>query len=66
MKPITDQLTDLVDLDSDRFKLTEWEVDFVSSCDRQVRAGRQPTEKQRAVIDRLWDMVFIKGRRPQR
>src|ERR1043165_5451341 len=24
------------------------------------------TEKQRAVIARLWDMVFIKGRRPQR
>lgn len=65
-KSITDQLKDLVELDSDRFRLTHWEVDFVDSCERQVRDGKELSAKQKQAIDALWDTAFIHGKREQR
>ena len=66
MKTIADQLRDLVELDSDKFRLTSWEVEFVDSCDKQARKGKELTAKQRAVIDGLWDSAFIHGKRKAR
>lgn len=65
-KSITDQLKELAELSSDQFRLTDWEIEFVESCTKQVEQGRTPTPKQAAIVDNLWDMVFIKGKRNQR
>lgn len=35
--------------------LTDWEIEFVDSCLKQTDAGRELSEKQRAVIKRIDD-----------
>ena len=57
------QLATLVSLDSETFRLTHWEIEFVDSVEKSTRAGRMLTSKQAAVIERLWDDVFIHGKR---
>ncbi|CAB5079725.1 hypothetical protein UFOVP141_45 [uncultured Caudovirales phage] len=61
-----DQLQELVDLDSEKYQLTDWEVDFIDSVERQVRAGRQISEKQAQVISKIYDAAFIHGKRGAR
>ena len=36
-------------------KFTDWERQFISSLARQVAQGRKLSEKQKEVIERLWD-----------
>jgi hypothetical protein len=36
-------------------KFSEWERDFIRSLARQVGLGRQLSEKQKEILERLWD-----------
>lgn len=60
---IADQLADLVDLDSDQYRLTDWEVEFVDSVEKQTRGGRSMSLKQEQIVSRIYDDVFIHGKR---
>ncbi len=66
MITITEQLDALVDLDSDQYRLSDWEVNFVDSVEKQVRAGRNITPKQAEKISAIYDAVFIHGKRGAR
>lgn len=63
---ITDQLAELVDLDSSVYRLSDWEVEFVDSVEKQQRAGRTLSPKQQATISSIHDAVFIHGKRGAR
>jgi hypothetical protein len=40
-------------------KLTAWEVEFLESIDKQrKRDGWLPSEKQEAVMQKVWDKIF--------
>lgn len=43
-------------LDGD-IDLSEWETEFVESIGRQVAAGRELTDKQDEVLERIWKKV---------
>ena len=36
------------------FDLSEWEAEFVESVGRQVQAGRELSDKQDEVLERIW------------
>jgi hypothetical protein len=36
-------------------KFSDWERDFIVSLARQVGLGRKLSEKQREILERLWD-----------
>lgn len=38
-------------------KCSEWEQNFLDSLSNQISRGRFPTEKQIAVLDRVWERV---------
>jgi hypothetical protein len=56
---IQEQLQDLVELDSDQYQLSDWEISFVDSVEKQFRSGKEITPKQAAVISKVWDKAFI-------
>jgi hypothetical protein len=59
----TQQLDDLTNLDSREYRLTDWEVEFVDSVDKQNRAGCVLSDRQKASISKIWDAAFIHGKR---
>lgn len=48
-------VTLLEDCEKRSEKLTDWECGFVDSLQRQVIAGRRPTEKQSEILDKIWE-----------
>jgi len=52
-------LDELLDLEEG---LSDWEVSFIESLDRQRRAKRVFTERQRAKIAELWNLAFGRSR----
>lgn len=38
----------------DEFNLSEWEADFIESVGQQLEDGRDLTDKQDAVLERIW------------
>jgi hypothetical protein len=38
----------------DALHLTEWESEFIESIGRQVQAGRGLTDRQDAVLEKIW------------
>jgi hypothetical protein len=36
-------------------KFPDWERDFIASLARQVGQGRKLTEKQKEIVERLWE-----------
>lgn len=36
------------------FDLSEWETEFIESVGRQVQAGRELSDKQDEVLERIW------------
>jgi len=36
-------------------KFSDWERDFIVSVARQVAAGRKLSDKQKEILERLWD-----------
>jgi hypothetical protein len=36
-------------------RFSVWEKQFISSLSRQVDQGRKLTEKQKAILERIWD-----------
>lgn len=63
---IADQLAELVDLDSDTHRLTEWEVEFVDAMEKRTRGGEPLTRAMESTISGLYDTVFIHGKRRRR
>lgn len=61
--PVREQLEALVDLDSEQYRLTEWEVEFVDAMDKRTSAGESLTEKMEETISGIYDAVFIHGRK---
>jgi hypothetical protein len=61
--PVSEQLKALVDLDSEEYRLTDWEVEFVDSVEKRTRNGREITPKQEQIISDIYDLVFIHGKR---
>ena len=41
-------------MSEDRLDLTEWEAEFISSISARLEAGAQLTDKQDAVLTKLW------------
>lgn len=58
---IAQQIKDLCDTDSDEFRFSDWEIDFIESVSKQDASAL--TDKQKAIISRLWDDAFIRGNR---
>jgi len=50
-----DMLTELLDDASDR--LTAWEVEFIESLKKQRRDLWEPSDKQMAVLVKIWDRM---------
>ena len=48
-REIVDALCDIED------GMSEWEVDFVDSLDKQLRSGSTLSPKQRAKADQIWE-----------
>lgn len=42
-------------------ELTPWEASFIESIGRWVREGRELTEKQDTVLERIWKRVTGQG-----
>lgn len=42
-------------------RLTEWELGFVDSLQRQLADGRRPTAKQIETLDRVWEKATRNG-----
>lgn len=38
-------------------RLTEWEREFLTSLRQRLANGREPTEKQDEILNRIWDKV---------
>ncbi len=36
-------------------KFSDWERDFINSLARQVSQGRKLSEKQKQILERIWD-----------
>jgi hypothetical protein len=36
-------------------KFSDWERDFITSLSRQVSQGRKLSEKQKQILERIWD-----------
>jgi hypothetical protein len=36
-------------------KFSDWERDFITSLARQVAQGRKLSEKQKQILERIWD-----------
>ena len=64
--PVTEQLEALVDLDSEEYQLTAWEIDFIDSVEKQTRGGKVLSPKQGEIVSRIYDAVFIHGKRSHR
>jgi hypothetical protein len=60
---IADQLAELVQLDSEGHRLTDWEVEFVDAMEKRTRAGGALTEAMKSTISGIYDAVFIHGKR---
>jgi hypothetical protein len=41
--------------EADDPKFTDWERKFIASLSRQLRQGRQLTEKQKEILERIWE-----------
>jgi hypothetical protein len=63
---IADQLAALVDLDSDEYRLTDWEVEFVDAMDKRTRKGDPLTKAMESTVSGIYDAVFIHGKRRNR
>jgi len=48
------EVADLLALDEG---LTPWEVEFTESIDRRLSGGRDLSEKQIALVHKLWDRL---------
>lgn len=57
---------ELAALSSDEHKFTDWEVDFIDSVEKQIRAGNTLSPKQESIIAKLHCDVFIRGRRTRK
>jgi hypothetical protein len=60
------QLTELIELDSSIYRLTEWEVEFVDAMDKRTRAMKPLTKAMEQTISGIYDQVFIHGKRKAR
>lgn len=63
------QLTELIELDSSIYRLTEWEVEFIDAMDRRTRGhdgGKNLTKAMEQTISGIYDQVFIHGKRKAR
>ena len=60
---ITDQLKDLVELDSDSYRLSDWEVEFIDAMEKRERSGHPLTKSMESAVGGIWDSVFIHGKR---
>jgi hypothetical protein len=63
---IKDQLAELIDLDSETYRLTDWEVEFVDAMDKRTRKGDPLTKAMESTISGIYDQVFIHGKRRAR
>lgn len=42
-------------------RLTEWEREFLTSLRQRVASGRESTERQDEILNRIWDRVTSRG-----
>ena len=54
-------VTLLEDCEKRSEKLTDWELGFVDSLQRQLADGRRPTAKQIETLDRVWEKATARG-----
>ena len=63
---ITEQLNDLVRLDSDSYRLSDWEVEFIDAMEKRERGGQTLTKSMESAVGGIWDSVFIHGKRDRK
>ena len=54
-------LTMLEDCEKRSEQLTDWELNFVDSLQRQSADGRRPSPKQIDTLDNLWERATARG-----
>ena len=42
-------------------KLSDWELGFIDSLERQIAAGRRPSPKQLSALDSIWEKATSEG-----
>jgi len=42
-------------------KLSDWELGFIDSLERQIAAGRRPSPKQIETLDTIWERATARG-----
>ena len=62
---MTDWTTEYVQLIEDctkrSEKLSDWELGFIDSLERQIAAGRRPSPKQIETLDTIWERATARG-----
>ena len=41
--------------------LTDWELQFIDSLERQIADGRRPSQKQIDTLDTVWERATARG-----
>lgn len=54
-------VTLLEDCEKRSESLSDWELGFVDSLQRQLAEGRRPSEKQIETLDRVWEKATARG-----
>ena len=47
----------VIDCVNRQSKMTDWEVDFIASISDQLDAGRDLSERQMEILERIWEKV---------
>lgn len=53
--------TELMELSSAAQRLSDWELGFVDSLQRQLAEGRRPSAKQIETLDTIWERATKRG-----
>lgn len=62
MKTWSDEyMTMLNDCETRSERLTDWELGFVDSLQRQITNGRRPSDKQVETLDNIWERATKRG-----
>lgn len=57
----TEQDKLITDIENRGDNLTEWESNFIQSIREKFNSGYFLTEKQLAILNKIWDKVIAKG-----
>jgi len=58
-----EMLSELLELDSNKFRLNDYEIRFIDDLDKQILNGKPPTVNQAKLLVKIHKMACVTGRR---